>query len=55
MVAPKHTKSTANGVSKLYLVTDREMKLKVMDYKGGTSVMMVDRQSDMSHSTTAMI
>ena len=54
---PKRTKSTANIASKRsFLVIDLEPKLKVVkDYKSGKSVMVIARQSGMSHSSIATI
>ena len=56
-MAPKHTKSTDNVASKrLRRVIDLETKLKVIkDYESGKSVMVIARQSGMSHSTIATI
>ncbi|XP_015448017.1 zinc finger protein 28 homolog isoform X3 [Pteropus alecto] len=56
-VAPKCTKSTANVASKRpRRAIDLETKLNVIkDYEGGKSVMVIARQSGMSHSTIATI
>jgi len=56
-MVPKHTKSTANVASKRpHRVTDLETKLKVIkDYKSRKSVMVIARQSGMSHFTIATI
>ncbi|KAM4858424.1 uncharacterized protein LOC113190419 [Urocitellus parryii] len=56
-MAPTHTKSTAKVASKRpRRVIDLETKLKLIkDYEGGKSVMVIARQSGMSHSTIATI
>ena len=53
----KRTKSTADIASKRpRRVIDLETKLQVIkDYEGGKSVMVIARQSAMSHSTIATI
>ena len=56
-MAPKRTKSADNVASKRpRRVIDLETKLKVIkDYESGKSVMVIARQSGMSHSTIATI
>ncbi|XP_010633046.1 jerky protein homolog-like [Fukomys damarensis] len=56
-MAPPHTKATAKMTSKRpRRVIDLETKLKlIQDYEGGKPVMVIARQSGMSHSTIATI
>lgn len=56
-MTPKHTESIADVDSERPCpVINLEMKLRVIkDYEGGNPVMVIARQSDMSHSTIATI